>query len=308
MTSVSPVNLSGPANVTLTGQNMQSPNASANVTVLIGSPQTLAQATCQILEWDTSAITCTAPVLPAGTYPIQVNVAGMGNASGLSGLTLSYALKVTSVSPANGSVYGGTVVTVQGIGFSANPGDNLVTVAGLSCKAISSSSQQLQCVTQTGSGQKLNLKVQIGLAATTFPKAFSYLTSLTPVVTSVSPGQIPPGASTPLTLTGTLLTQTNAVSSLSNFSDVTSVRIGQASCPLTFANGTAGTCDAPPLPAGTYPVFVNSIGLGFSSGAPSLNRSLDGDQCPAHERRVSGRVSGELLLETASRQATRTTA
>lgn len=274
MTSVSPVNLNGSANITLTGQNLQSANASTNVTVSVGDSQTLAQATCQVLAWDTSAITCTAPVLPAGSYPIQVNVDGMGYASGLKRLSLSYALVVTSVSPANGSIYGGTVLTVLGLGFSSNPVDNLVSIGGLSCKVISSSAQQLQCVTQPGSAQKLNLKVQIGSTSTVLTKAFSYLTSLTPVVSFVSPAQTTPATSTPVSLTGTLFTQTNAVSSLSNFSDVSSVFIGQAACPLTFANGTAATCNAPALPAGTYPVFVNSIGLGLSSGTPTLTVPL----------------------------------
>ncbi|GAQ89759.1 hypothetical protein KFL_005590010 [Klebsormidium nitens] len=274
VTSVSPVNLNGSANITLTGQNLQNANAFANVTVLIGGPKSLAQATCQILAWNTSAITCTAPVLPAGSYPIQVNVDGMGYASGLRGLTLSYALAVTSVSPANGSVYGGTVLTVQGLGFSANSGDYLVSIGGLSCKVLSSSAQQLRCVTQPGSAQQLNCKLQIGLTSTVLPKAFSYLTSLTPAVSSVNPAQIPPATSTLVTLTGTLFTQTNAVSDLSNFSDVTSVLIGQAPCPLTFANGTAATCNAPALPAGTYPVFVNSVGLGLSSGTPTLSVPL----------------------------------
>lgn len=198
----------------------------------------------------------------------------MGYATGLSNFALSYALAVTSVSPSNGSIYGGTVVTVQGSGFSAKPGDNALTISGLSCAVISSSAQQLQCVTQRSSVQKGDLKVQIGSVSTVLPKAFSFLSSLTPVVTSVSPSQLSPRISTPLSLTGSLLTLTNAVSTLVNFSDVTSVLIGTSPCPISFANSTAVSCTAPALPAGTYPVYVNSVGLGLSSGTPGLTIPL----------------------------------
>lgn len=70
-------------------------------------------------------------------------------ASSLAGVSYSTLLLpvVASVSPRLGSVAGGTVVTINGHGFSYNATDMTVIVAGEPCTVLSSNPNQITCVT-----------------------------------------------------------------------------------------------------------------------------------------------------------------
>lgn len=97
----------------------------------------------------------------ARTFPVQIPNGINGNTNDLSysyqylyDATLSgtpynfYLLPaVSSISPAMGSVAGGTVLTITGTGFSNNVSRNVVYAGGQPCTVISADFTSLQCVT-----------------------------------------------------------------------------------------------------------------------------------------------------------------
>ena len=64
---------------------------------------------------------------------------------------ITYSLQVDSVTPGNGSIAGGTVLTIEGAGFSSNTEDVHVTVGGVTCDLQSASFEKLECVTRSTS-------------------------------------------------------------------------------------------------------------------------------------------------------------
>ena len=63
---------------------------------------------------------------------------------------LQYKLYISNVSPNVGSVRGGTLVTINGDGFSTNCSLNKVTFgSSLDCKVISCSNDYIQCKTSS---------------------------------------------------------------------------------------------------------------------------------------------------------------
>jgi hypothetical protein len=73
---------------------------------------------------DTS-IVCTLGGGKVGDYTIRVRKAVFGDSIGAD-VPFSYFVKVNSVSPATGSVQGGTTLTISGNNFSPSITDNLV--------------------------------------------------------------------------------------------------------------------------------------------------------------------------------------
>ena len=81
--------------LTITGTGF-STTASLN-TVIIG-----ASGSCAVTTASATSLTCTIAAAQAGTYPIQVNVAGKGLATGTSSFTVTVPLQVSSISPTTG--------------------------------------------------------------------------------------------------------------------------------------------------------------------------------------------------------------
>ncbi|KAI4871505.1 hypothetical protein NFI96_027165, partial [Prochilodus magdalenae] len=129
--------------LTIQGQNFE--NRTNDCSVLVGS------ADCAVLNWTDENITCLLPSLPPGVYNVSVSVGNRGYPEISAGLnpTIEYTLEVSSISPQQGSLYGGTTVTIIGFGFSPDLPNNTVTLGGTRCEVIAASDRQLQCVTQT---------------------------------------------------------------------------------------------------------------------------------------------------------------
>eukprot|EP00062_Callorhinchus_milii_P017054 gi/632969110/ref/XP_007900907.1/ PREDICTED: LOW QUALITY PROTEIN: fibrocystin-L [Callorhinchus milii] len=102
---------------------------------------------CPILEWTSSLITCRLPKQSPGLYYVQVGVTGaFANVSSSINASIEYRLCVTSVTPQHGSLYGGTKVTVSGIGFSPVLEENLILFGSVPCNITSTSVSKLECV------------------------------------------------------------------------------------------------------------------------------------------------------------------
>ncbi len=92
--TVSSVSQSG-MTVTIAGTGF-STTPSSNL-VIIGT-----SGICTVTAASTTSLTCTISAAPAGTYSIQVNVAGKGLATGTSGSTVTISLQITSIYPTHG--------------------------------------------------------------------------------------------------------------------------------------------------------------------------------------------------------------
>lgn len=102
---------------------------------------------CAVSTASATALTCTVPDAPAARYQLRIFTAS-GYAS--SSPTLTLAPRLTSVSPAAGSLAGGLSVTLQATAApfdSAAPSNNQVFVGGLPCKVQNVTATQLSCET-----------------------------------------------------------------------------------------------------------------------------------------------------------------
>ncbi|XP_067888793.1 PKHD1 like 1, tandem duplicate 1 [Heterodontus francisci] len=126
--------VAGGSNLTIYGSNFG--NRSEESFVFIGNFE------CPILQWSTDNITCRLPTLPPGNYSIctQTHISNSVNAS------IEYVLRVTEVAPWQGSLYGGTKITVSGSGFSPVPQDNIVQIGSVPCHITFASARMLECV------------------------------------------------------------------------------------------------------------------------------------------------------------------
>ncbi|CAO2602354.1 Pkhd1l1 [Lemmus lemmus] len=102
---------------------------------------------CQVLHSNFTDITCLLPKLPPGKHDIYVKVRNWGLASTRNKLNASiqYVLEVIHLSPHRGSLYGGTELTIMGLGFSPIPTENSVLLGSFPCDITSSSENVIKC-------------------------------------------------------------------------------------------------------------------------------------------------------------------
>ncbi|XP_072562121.1 PKHD1 like 1, tandem duplicate 1 [Paramormyrops kingsleyae] len=137
------VNVTGHQILTILGVKFQDQGNHSRV--LIGAEE------CRIIHWFSSNITCLLPQLPPALYSVQVQTESWGcaKASMKENATIEYVLKVTSIHPTQGSLYGGTRLTVTGSGFSSNISQNLVSLGDVRCEVISASEHNIECIVQS---------------------------------------------------------------------------------------------------------------------------------------------------------------
>eukprot|EP00759_Apiculatamorpha_spiralis_P048987 PhF_6_TR44159/c0_g1_i2/m.67600 len=130
--------------VTIQGQNFAS-KAEDNV-VLIG------KTVCVVTDVATTldALTCrTESGSPSKSSLVNVFVKGIGRANNTNATsgTFDFNLNISSIEPAQGSVAGGTILTINGIGFSNAINTTTVRVGNFSCTVLSSTPTQIRCLT-----------------------------------------------------------------------------------------------------------------------------------------------------------------
>lgn len=82
-------------------------------------------------------------------------------------------LTVKSVFPVSGGFGGGYILDIYGINF---PGSPTVTVKGLNCPVVSSTSTKIECTAPAGSVGPSDVVVSSGGTSSTFKKGFRYIT------------------------------------------------------------------------------------------------------------------------------------
>ncbi|XP_041625547.1 fibrocystin-L isoform X2 [Vulpes lagopus] len=133
--------IQGDVNLTIKGYNFGSETAQ-NVEVYVGGKP------CRIFQWNFTNIRCLLPKLSPGKHDIYVEVRNWGFASTRDKLSASiqYILEVTAMFPQRGSLYGGTEITIIGLGFSTIPTENTVLLESFHCDVTSSSENVIKCI------------------------------------------------------------------------------------------------------------------------------------------------------------------
>ncbi|XP_045717230.1 fibrocystin-L [Phyllostomus hastatus] len=130
----------GEVNLTIKGYNFGT-ELTESVEVYVGGKS------CQVLHWNFTDIRCLLPKLSPGKHVIGVEVRNWGFASTRDKLNASiqYILEVNNMFPQSGSLYGGTEITITGLGFSTTPSENTVLLGSFPCNVTSSSSDVIKC-------------------------------------------------------------------------------------------------------------------------------------------------------------------
>ncbi|KAI8520654.1 Fibrocystin-L [Branchiostoma belcheri] len=213
--------------VTITGSGFG--DVADDVTVTINGTD------CSITTLFSTQIECTVGAHSAGTYSVEVFIAGKGWAT--SSLEFEYQLTVDSMSPTEGSFGGGQVLTIDGTGF--DPELTVVTVCDQTCEPTAPPQpSQLTCNVPANEGLSsgtlaCGVTVSVGAESVQQNAAYTYRSSLTPVITEVSPRRGGTAGGTTVTITGTGFGATAADNS---------VTIAGSECIIQSASTTQIVC------------------------------------------------------------------
>ena len=130
----------GGEEITIEGTGLTSENSDPVTVTISGNP-------CTVTSSNSSRIVCSSPRHTPGEKTITVFIPGKGNAKFTTGKTVTYVLGVNCIKPLQGSVMGGTILTVSGEGFSSAMYDNQIKVGGKVCEVISASNTEIKCLT-----------------------------------------------------------------------------------------------------------------------------------------------------------------
>lgn len=195
ITSITPDNglMEGGTSCTIAGSNFNS-----GVTVFFGT-----SAATSIVRVDANTITCSSPAGNAGAVSIKVtNTDAQYNIlfNGYTYNTLPVP-QITSISPDNGYVTGGTSCTITGSNF--NSGVTVFFGANAASNVTRVDSGTITCTSPSGNAgtvtvKAVNTDTQYGLLS----NGFTYNSLPAPQITSVSPTNGPIAGGTPLTISG----------------------------------------------------------------------------------------------------------
>lgn len=152
---------------------------------------------------------------------------------------------IISISPASGSVLGGTVVTILGLNLS---GATSVSFGGASCVISSVTSTQIVCTTTAHTSGLVEVIVTTPTGQnTTAGSQNDFLYTGGPTITSLSPATGAASGNTVVTITGTNFTSSGMI-----------VRFDATQAVFTYINSTTVTALSPPHSAGTINVTVTT--------------------------------------------------
>jgi len=311
LSSVSPATVGVGASLTVTGAGFLSTNPADNTVLLrpSGSSDDASTSICTVTAATSNQLTCTVGHSVAGSLDVIVIVAaGRGQARGSA--VVQYQGRLESVSPAVGSIAGGTLVTLSGTGFPSS----LETSTGFTvrigsgvCSLESSSFTTATCRTPalgsaaasaddvacegmtysalqaagfTGASllaSNARCTASWSVSAASISTAdtvsdFAFAASHTPSVTAVSPSDVSAAATTAITLQGSLLGKGVSVS----FGDV----------PCDTQQSPEGVEDVADQITCVIPRGVGLCGRGDHTTAHTLNPELVAGE-EGHHRRLS---------------------
>ncbi|CAF1377186.1 unnamed protein product, partial [Adineta steineri] len=273
--SVSPTSITGPATLTLTGENLEASNSATISNTYV----TINNHICNVTSIINSTIICQVDSIEAGTYTVIASISGVGNV--ISSASVTSVASLTSESPTNIGIYGGALVTILGNGFSNT---SSVKIGSNPCTIVSISTSQIVCTAPAQNTNPLSSLVNVTSNSVRFPSTLyiSYSSSITPIVSSISPtsGSI----SQVLTITG------------SNFvNGQTNVFVGGVTCTINSISSTSITCTVGSIPAGYQSVIVQIPSVGTSNSNIQFLSSLSVNNVVPNQGSYGG---GQLVTIT----------
>ena len=221
----------------------------------------IGQVECTLLTSSSNQLTCqlgmNSGLLPNIMYTLEVLVKNIGYAIHQNGFyQVSFESVVNSVTPEQGSIYGGTLVTIQGDGFSM---ENSFVILDLSlysnAQLIMIEYGMIQFLTNLDQSGTFPILVNTNGAYAQCVSGcnFTFTSSSTPTLTSISPTSLTQ-LNTTFTLAGTNFG--------SNLTDI-QVFVGQQMCQVVSIQSGSLTCSLPYLELGSQYVTVLVDGLFF---------------------------------------------
>ena len=213
---------------------------------------TLGGATCSIISWSNTVISCIVPAGQGMGLPLVVTVDGVQSLTyyGFSYLSPS----VETMDPGSGVTQGGTYNVVYGSNFGTNA---TVTLGGNTCPVISCAHTQLTCRIPPGQGTNIPLVVTVSGQLDGSYKNFSYEPS---DINNVNP---------PFTTT---MGGATKVIAGHNFGTNASVTLGGSTCPVISCAHTQLTCIIASGQGNNIPLIVTvggQAGLPYSVNYPA---------------------------------------
>ncbi|XP_023780003.1 fibrocystin [Cyanistes caeruleus] len=214
-------------------------------------------------------VNVTLPALPAGRYNISVLINGIAVASSRVEPVIQYLSKIFSIEPCCGSILGGTLLTISGVGFSQNPALVSVSMDSQTCTVTQLEEETIKCLTPPAvnwsneDSRDTSVRVNVAISSGSLQQAllanrtitFNYQRALTPLVTSVETEIT--DSSLLLRIQGINITGSTA-------------KLGHSACQLEFQwdnqSAMSYRCSLPlnSLEPGTFPIQVIQRQLGYA--------------------------------------------
>nr|XP_055075127.1 fibrocystin-L-like [Misgurnus anguillicaudatus] len=227
ITSVSPV--AGPVGTEITVSGSGFGTDAALISVEIDGVE------CDVTSITDTQLLCTVGEHAGGTFPVMLHHQIKGHA--LTKSVFSYELLLTGVTPNEGSYAGGAVVQIQGSGFDPNSTRVLICDKECNVNVQISTSTQLYCEVPYNNGSDTERVCMVAVIngddRVNLTIGYTYRSSLTPVISAVTPRRGGTAGGTRLTITGSGFS--------TNVSEVT-VTIAGSVCDVESANGTQIIC------------------------------------------------------------------
>uniref|UniRef100_A0A673FZ74 Fibrocystin-L-like n=1 Tax=Sinocyclocheilus rhinocerous TaxID=307959 RepID=A0A673FZ74_9TELE len=159
---------------------------------------------CSVSSVTDTQLLCNVGEHAGGTFPVMFHHQVKGHA--LTQSVFTYELLLTGVTPNEGSYAGGAIVAIQGSGF--DPKSTKVLICNRECNVHlqNSTSTQLNCEVPPNNGTEAEractVIVMNGGDAVNLTNSYTYRSSLTPVITDVTPRRGGTAGGTRLTITG----------------------------------------------------------------------------------------------------------
>ncbi|XP_076045156.1 fibrocystin-L-like [Oratosquilla oratoria] len=205
---------------------------------------------CVVSSVSDTTIDCEIEGLPAGSYAISVSVAS-GNAFVTQG-AVNVVPTVDSIFPEEGSVHGGTLITVRGTKFVA--GETSVNVGNSSCTIVSVTEDTLTCLTAPNPEETVPITVTSGGVVASSTPNFSFNSTYTPLVSSVTSSED--------------LTHGDQISIVGNFLNISAIEVfvdGKECLSLQEVDSTTITCQVPDLHGGPHELVARDTIYGNSN-------------------------------------------
>jgi len=192
---------------------------------------------------------------------------------------------ITSISPANGPIAGGTSVVITGINFTGTTAVKFGTTTATSYTV--NSDTQIIATASTGTGTvDVRVTTADGTSATSSADRFTYVAA--PTITAISPTSGSTAGSTSVVITGTNLTAATAVkfgsANATNFTVNSATQItataparspGVVDITVTTAGGTSATSTSDQFTYVSAPTVTTNAATSISSTGATLNGSVN---------------------------------